>query len=82
MSLEISVGQCSDKGAKAFNQDFHGLMRPTLRLSNSKGTVIALADGISSSAVSHVASETAVTSMLEDYFCTSESWTVKSSVHN
>ena len=40
---------------------------------------MALADGISSSAVSHIASAWAVTSFLEDYYCTSEAWSVKTS---
>ena len=38
-----------------------------------------LADGISSSNVSHIASESAVKSFLTDYYCTSESWSVKTS---
>jgi serine/threonine protein phosphatase PrpC/predicted Ser/Thr protein kinase/ribosomal protein L39E len=44
-----------------------------------KGIAIALADGISSSDVSHIASESAVKSFLTDYYCTSESWSVKTS---
>jgi serine/threonine protein phosphatase PrpC/ribosomal protein L39E len=40
---------------------------------------VVLADGISSSNVSHIASESAVKSFLTDYYCTSESWTVKTS---
>ena len=40
---------------------------------------IALADGISSSAVSQEASESAVRSFLEDYYCTSDAWSVKRS---
>ncbi|MCK9622381.1 MAG: protein kinase, partial [Methylobacter sp.] len=47
---------------------------------SSKGIAIALADGISSSDVSHIASQAAVTGFLEDYFCTSEAWSVKKSV--
>lgn len=47
---------------------------------NLKGVVLAMADGISSSQVSHIASETAVKNFLEDYYCTSETWSVKSSV--
>ncbi|WP_340124631.1 protein phosphatase 2C domain-containing protein [Methylobacter svalbardensis] len=47
---------------------------------SSKGIAIGLADGISSSDVSHIASQAAVTGFLEDYFCTSEAWSVKKSV--
>jgi serine/threonine protein phosphatase PrpC/predicted Ser/Thr protein kinase len=77
--LQISVGQCSDKGRKPANQDFHGVLIPTEPLLTSKGIAIVLADGISSSSVSHIASESAVKSFLTDYYCTSESWTVKTS---
>ena len=48
-------------------------------LLTSKGIAIALADGISSSEVSQIASESAVKGFLEDYFCTSEAWSVKTS---
>lgn len=78
--LKISTGQYSDKGRKEINQDFHGIHVPKEPLLSSKGIAIALADGISSSNVSQIASKTSVTSFLEDYFCTSESWTIKTSV--
>ena len=77
--LKISVGQHTDKGRKEINQDFHGVFTPQEPLLGSKGIAIALSDGISSSAVSHIASETTVRSFLEDYFCTSEAWSVKKS---
>ena len=77
--LRISLGQCSDKGRKAANQDFHGALIPTEPLLSLKGISVVIADGISSSEVSHVASESAVKSFLTDYYCTSESWSVKTS---
>ena len=77
--LTISVGQHSDKGRKEINQDFHGVYIPNEPQLSSKGVAIALADGISSSDVSQIASESAVTGFLEDYFCTSEAWSVKKS---
>lgn len=78
--LKISTGQYSDKGRKEINQDFHGIHIPKEPLLSSKGIAIALADGISSSSVSQIASKTSITTFLEDYFCTSESWAVKTSV--
>jgi serine/threonine protein phosphatase PrpC len=77
--LKISTGQHSDKGRKETNQDFHGVYIPNEPQLSSKGIAIVLADGVSSSDVSHIASETAVTGFLEDYFCTSEAWSVKKS---
>lgn len=79
--LAISVGQWSDKGRKAVNQDFYGVCIPNEPRLSAKGIAMALADGISSSEVSQVASETAVHSFLEDYYCTSDAWSVKKSAH-
>ena len=77
--LRISVGQHSDKGRKEINQDFHGVLIPDEPLLSMKGIAVALADGISSSNVSQIASESAVKSFLTDYYCTSEAWSVKTS---
>jgi serine/threonine protein kinase/serine/threonine protein phosphatase PrpC len=78
--LAISAGQCSDKGRKPLNQDFHAVMTPTGALLGAKGIALALADGVSSSAVSQEASEASVNGFLQDYYSTSESWSVKTSV--
>src|SRR5436853_2869372 len=77
--LKISVGQHSDKGRKETNQDFHGVLIPTEPLLSLKGFAVVLADGISSSSVCRVASESAVKGFLTDYYCTSESWSVRTS---
>ncbi|MEN3363862.1 MAG: hypothetical protein V7606_1136 [Burkholderiales bacterium] len=77
--LKISVGQYSDKGRKPTNQDFHGIAIPAEPQLSSKGIAIVLADGISSSAVSHIASQSAVASFLEDYYCTADAWSVRTS---
>ena len=78
--LAVSLGQHSDPGRKPRNQDFHGACIPPEPQLGSKGIAVALADGISSSEVSHIASETAVRALLEDYYCTSDAWSVKRSV--
>lgn len=77
--LRVSVGQYSDAGAKAANQDAHGARIPEDAELDSKGVAMALADGISTSDVAHIASETAVKSFLQDYYCTSAAWSVKKS---
>jgi serine/threonine protein kinase/serine/threonine protein phosphatase PrpC len=77
--LQVSVGEYSDKGLKAVNQDYCGVHIPSDATLTSKGIAIAIADGISSSSVSQIASEVSVKSFLEDYFCTSETWSVKKS---
>lgn len=77
--LRVSIGQHSDKGRKESNQDFHGAVMPPEPTLGAKGIAVALADGISSSKVSRVASEAAVKAFLTDYYCTSDAWSVKTS---
>jgi serine/threonine protein phosphatase PrpC/predicted Ser/Thr protein kinase len=75
--LILSLGQASERGRKETNQDFHGARVPEGAALVLRGSAIALADGIGSSPVSHVASETAVRSFLSDYYETPETWSVK-----
>ncbi len=77
--LKITLGQYSSAGRKETNQDFHGAYVPVEPLLSSKGIAVALADGISTSSVSRIASESAVKGFLDDYFCTSPAWSVKKS---
>ncbi|MFT6124186.1 MAG: serine/threonine protein phosphatase PrpC, partial [Shewanella sp.] len=65
--LSVSIGGATNKGIKAVNQDFIGSFVPKEPLLSAKGIVLAMADGISSSKVSQVASEAAVSCFLEDY---------------
>jgi serine/threonine protein phosphatase PrpC/predicted Ser/Thr protein kinase len=76
MSLQVSLGQHSTAGRKAINQDCYGAYVPKEPELSSKGVVLAVADGISTSMVSQIASETAVKSFLDDYYCTSDAWSV------
>lgn len=77
--LSVQIGQATDKGIKPVNQDFIGSHVPTEPSLSTKGVVLAIADGISSSNVSQVASQTAISSFLADYYCTSDAWSVKNS---
>jgi serine/threonine protein phosphatase PrpC len=77
--ISVSVGQCSEAGAKPVNQDFHGAMIPDGATLDLKGVALAIADGISTSSVSQIAAETAIKSFLTDYYCTSDAWSVKTS---
>lgn len=80
MALRVSLGQHSQAGAgHRVNADFHGAVLPTGTLLQSKGIVVALADGIGSSAVGHEASAAAVRSFLDDYYLTADSWSVRRS---
>lgn len=75
--LAVTIGQHSTAGRKAHNQDFHGSLVPEGVLLAGKGIAVALADGISTSALGADAAETAVKSFLTDYFSTSEAWSVQ-----
>lgn len=77
--LGVSIGQHSTAGAKDANQDFHGSLVPDDEALAAKGIALALADGISTSALGAVAAETAVKSFLTDYYATSEAWSVRTS---
>ncbi|GGO78467.1 protein kinase [Marinobacterium nitratireducens] len=78
--LKLRIGQHSDRGRKPQNQDCHGALIPREPQLSLKGAALAMADGISSSSVSQVASATAVQSFLDDYYCTSEAWSVRNAV--
>ncbi|BEP58565.1 bifunctional protein-serine/threonine kinase/phosphatase [Variovorax sp. V118] len=76
--LRVTLGQHSLAGLYApVNQDFHGAMLPEGALLLSKGIAVALADGIGSSRVSQVASAAAVRGFLDDYYATSDTWSVQ-----
>lgn len=80
MSELISVGQYSDRGVKNQNQDSYGVLVPDAPAIDYKGIVAVIADGVSSCDEGKVASETCVSSLMHDYYCTPDSWTVKTSV--
>jgi serine/threonine protein kinase len=77
--LQINIGQYSDRGKKASNQDCHGFKIPVESLLKTKGIAVAVADGISSSEYGKEASHACVTGFMEDYFSTPETWSVKKS---
>ncbi|MEH6503802.1 MAG: bifunctional protein-serine/threonine kinase/phosphatase [Cycloclasticus sp.] len=75
----IDLGQSSDKGVKEENQDSYGVLLPESPVLEQKGIVIVIADGVSGCEAGKLASETCVKSLLSDYYCTPDSWTVKTS---
>ena len=76
-TLTVTIGQHSERGRKDENQDFHGALVPEGPALGLKGIAALVADGISSSALGAVASETAVKSFLSDYYATPDTWTVR-----
>jgi serine/threonine protein phosphatase PrpC len=79
-TLRVTLGQHSLVGtSKSVNQDFHGAILPAESQRISKGIALAIADGIGSSRVSQVASAAAVRGFLDDYYATSDAWSVRRS---
>ena len=76
-ATRVTLGQHSLAKPNAVNQDFHGAMLPEGALRASKGIAVALADGIGSSRVSQIASAAAVRGFLDDYYATSDAWSVR-----
>jgi len=76
----IDIGQSSDKGLKEENQDSYGVLFPESPALEQKGIAIVIADGVSGCEAGKLASESCVKSLLNDYYCTPDSWTVKTSV--
>ncbi len=76
----ISIGQYSSRGAKEENQDSYGVLVPDEPALSYKGIVAVVADGVSGCDGGKIASESCVKSLMSDYYCTADSWTVKTSV--
>lgn len=77
--LSVSIGQFSAAGVKPVNQDFVDFCIPKPPILSSKGVALCIADGISSSDVSQVASKATVQGFLADYYATSDAWSVQKS---
>jgi serine/threonine protein phosphatase PrpC len=76
----IELGQSSDKGIKEENQDSYGVLLPESPVLEQKGIAAVIADGVSGCDAGKLASESCVKSLLGDYYCTPDTWTVKTSV--
>ncbi|AFT66847.1 bifunctional protein-serine/threonine kinase/phosphatase [Cycloclasticus sp. P1] len=76
----IDLGQSSDKGLKTDNEDSYGVLLPESPVLEQKGVAAVIADGVSGCEAGKLASESCVKSLLGDYYCTPDTWTVKTSV--
>ncbi|MEQ9107478.1 MAG: bifunctional protein-serine/threonine kinase/phosphatase [Limnobacter sp.] len=78
-TLQVRFGGYSIAGQKPVNQDAFAAWCGHAESNLLKGAAAAIADGVSSCADSHVASQTAVTSFLDDYSSTPYTWSVHKS---
>ncbi|GIX22703.1 MAG: protein kinase [Gammaproteobacteria bacterium] len=74
-------GAVSSRGRRAVNQDACGLRLPEDEAGRAKGAVAVVADGISSSGVAHEAAQAAVKGFIEDYYSTSDAWSVPTAAY-
>lgn len=79
-NLSLRFGGHSSAGIKDLNQDAFAAHLPTTTDLEFKGGAAVIADGVSSCEDSHIASQTSVTSFMQDYFSTPHSWSVRNSV--
>ncbi|MCH8543005.1 MAG: bifunctional protein-serine/threonine kinase/phosphatase [Alcanivorax sp.] len=76
VELTVDIGQCSERGHKAINQDALAVRVPADDLLRTKGIVAALADGLSSAAAGREAAESCVLGFISDYYATPSLWSV------
>jgi protein phosphatase len=74
MSLKFTVGQSSLKGPRPRNEDYIGLVTPAREQLNTKGAIIAVADGVSGNAGGGEAAEMTVRTVTTDYYATPDTW--------
>lgn len=75
--LEVRFGGHSTAGVKAVNQDAFGARLPKESGERDlKGAAAVICDGVSAGEESQIASQTAVTGFIDDYFATPPTWSV------
>jgi protein phosphatase len=78
-TLSISYGGYTTAGRKERNEDAFAALLPAGQLRVSKGALASIADGVSCSDNARLASQTSVTTFIQDYLSTPETWDVKTS---
>ena len=73
MAFEIDIGFVSLTGRKDINEDFCAAMLPEPG-QEGMGSIVAIADGVSTGGMGREAAQTTVTSLVRDYYGTPETW--------
>lgn len=73
MAFEIDIGFASLAGRKDINEDFCAAMLPEPG-QEAMGSIVAIADGVSTGGMGKEAAQTTVTSLVRDYYGTPETW--------
>jgi serine/threonine protein phosphatase PrpC len=73
MAFEIDIGYVCEGGRKEPNEDFCAAMLPPAGQAE-KGSIVAIADGVSAGGMGKEAAQTTVTSLVRDYYGTPDTW--------
>lgn len=73
MAFELDIGFVSLTGRKDINEDFCAAMLPQSG-EESMGSIVAIADGVSTGGMGREAAQTTVTSLVRDYYGTPQTW--------
>ena len=73
MSFDVDIGRCSERGPREENEDFSSVVRPTPQ-DEAHGLIAAVADGVSMGGGGREAAQSAVLSLVRDYYATPETW--------
>jgi len=73
MTFNIDIGFATLAGRKDINEDFCAAMLPDPG-QEGMGSIVALADGVSTGGMGREAAQTTVTSLVRDYYGTPETW--------
>lgn len=73
MAFELDIGFVSLAGRKGINEDFCAAMLPQPG-EEDMGSIVAIADGVSTGGMGREAAQTTVTSLVRDYYGTPQTW--------
>jgi serine/threonine protein phosphatase PrpC len=73
MSFDIDIGHASERGPRSGNEDFAAVVRPA-PADAALGWIAAIADGVSTGGAGREAAQTAVMSVVQDYFAVPPTW--------
>ena len=73
MAFEMDIGFASQAGRKKINEDFCAAMLPDAG-QEAMGSIVAIADGVSTGGMGKEAAQTTVTSLVRDYYGTPVTW--------
>ena len=80
MPLKITLGQTSETGERERNEDYCGAVTLAIDQLETKGVMLALADGVGGNAGGREAAEMTVRGVLSDYYATPDTWEVSRSL--